>query len=88
VPRAAADATAVIRGVNDWNGKAAFAQCSVPVLLLRAELADDPDALRLHALKPDLEVGVTVGAGHFHQIEVPDQINAMIERFLSLFAND
>ena len=28
--------------------------------------------------------GRTVGAGHFHQLEVPDQVNAMIERFLVL----
>jgi pimeloyl-ACP methyl ester carboxylesterase len=76
-------ATAVIRGVNAWDGRAAFARCAVPVLLLRAELGDDPDALRLQATKPDLQVGVTVGAGHFHQIEVPDQVNAMIERFLA-----
>jgi pimeloyl-ACP methyl ester carboxylesterase len=81
-------ATAVIRGVNEWDGRAALARCAVPVLLLRAELGADPDAVRLQALKPDLQVGVTVGAGHFHQIEVPDQVNAMIARFLSLFAND
>ena len=30
------------------------------------------------------DVGTTVGAGHFQQIEVPDQVNAMIERFLAL----
>jgi hypothetical protein len=27
---------------------------------------------------------MTVGAGHFHQFEVADQVNAMIERFLAL----
>ena len=27
---------------------------------------------------------MTVGAGHFHQLEVPEQVNAMIERFLAL----
>jgi hypothetical protein len=26
--------------------------------------------------------GCTVGAGHFNQLEVPDQANAMIESFL------
>jgi len=31
-----------------------------------------------------LEVGITVGAGHFHQLEVPEQVNAMIERFLAV----
>lgn len=75
-------AAAVIRGVNDWNGVSAFALCTVPTLLLRSRLGDDPDGVRLRMMKPDLEVGITVGAGHFHQLEVPEQINAMIERFL------
>jgi pimeloyl-ACP methyl ester carboxylesterase len=54
------------------------------VLLLRAGITPDSDVLRLRELKPDLEVGITVGAGHFHQIEVPQQVNAMIERFLAV----
>ena len=77
-------AAAVIRGVSEWNGREPFARCDVPVLLLRAGLAEDPDVLRLRAIKPDLEVGITVGAGHFHQLEVPEQVNAMIERFLAV----
>ena len=75
-------AAAVIRGVNAWNGVGALALCTVPTLLLRSSLGEHPDALRLRAVKPDLEVGITVGAGHFHQLEVPDQVNAMIEGFL------
>ena len=27
-------------------------------------------------------LGWTVGAGHFNQLEVPDQVNTMIEGFL------
>ena len=80
VPQAVA--AAVARGVCEWNGQERFARCQLPVLLIRAELRDDPDALRLRQIKPDLEVGVTVGAGHFNQLEVPQQVNAMIERFL------
>ena len=79
-----AGATAVIRGVAAWDGREPFARCTVPVLLLRNEVGDLPDALRLSELKPDLELGITVGAGHFHQLEVPEQVNAMIERFLAL----
>ena len=78
-------AAAVIRGLNDWNGVGAFALCTVPTLCF-AGAGDDPDALRLRAIKPDLEVGITVGAGHFHQLEVPEQVNAMIERFLAIYA--
>jgi pimeloyl-ACP methyl ester carboxylesterase len=77
-------AAATMRGVAEWNGVEPFALCSVPVLLLRNDLYEDPDALRLRAIKPDLEVGITVGAGHFHQLEVPEQVNAMIERFLDV----
>jgi pimeloyl-ACP methyl ester carboxylesterase len=77
-------AAAVIRSVSEWNGREPFARCDVPVLLLRAGLGEDPDALRLRAIKPDVEVGITVGAGHFHQLEVPEQVNAMIERFLAI----
>jgi hypothetical protein len=29
-------------------------------------------------------IGQTVGAGHFIQFEVPDQVNAMIERFMTI----
>lgn len=75
-------AAAVIRSLNDWNGVGALALCTVPALLLCASLAPEPEALRLRAIKPDLHVGITVGAGHFHQLEVADQVNAMIERFL------
>lgn len=80
VPQAVA--ASVIRGVSEWNGREPFASCRVPVLLIRARLGEDPDALRLRKIKPDLEVGITVGAGHFHQLEVPEQVNPMIERFL------
>jgi pimeloyl-ACP methyl ester carboxylesterase len=33
---------------------------------------------------PAITIGQTVGAGHFIQLEVPDQVNAMIERFLTI----
>jgi pimeloyl-ACP methyl ester carboxylesterase len=37
---------------------------------------------RLLPFKVDLHFGMTVGAGHFHQLEAPEQVTAMIERFL------
>lgn len=79
-------ASAVMRGINAWNGVGALALCTVPTLLLRSTLGANPDAVRLRAIKPDLEVGITVGSGHFHQLEVPEQVNAMIERFLQVAA--
>ena len=43
-----------------------------------------PDPTRLRALVPGIHYGMTVGAGHFCQLEVPDQVNAMIDRFLAV----
>ena len=39
---------------------------------------------RLHALAPQILYGKTVGSGHFCQLEVPEQVNAMIDRFLAI----
>ena len=36
----------------------------------------------MRELCPTLLTGQTVGSGHFHQLEVPEQVNAMIDRFL------
>jgi pimeloyl-ACP methyl ester carboxylesterase len=77
-------AAAIIRGVSEWNGRDLLPRCTVPALLIRAEIDAGTDVLRLLEVKPDLQVAITVGAGHFHQLEVPDQVNAMIERFLAL----
>jgi pimeloyl-ACP methyl ester carboxylesterase len=77
-------AAAVIRGVSEWNGRELLARCEIPVLLVRARFGLETDPLRLLEIKPDLEVGITVGAGHFHHLEVPEQVNAMIERFLAV----
>jgi pimeloyl-ACP methyl ester carboxylesterase len=57
--------------------------CKVPLLVLAAaeSLSDLP---RLREVCPNVVIGQTVGAGHFHQLEVPEQITAMIERFLTV----
>jgi pimeloyl-ACP methyl ester carboxylesterase len=77
-------AAAVIRGVSEWNGRELLARCKIPTLLLRSWFGSETDALRLLEIKPDMEVGITVGAGHFHHLEVSEQVNAMIERFLAI----
>jgi len=59
------------------------AACKVPLLILMAAQALS-DVPRLQALCPHVMIGQTVGAGHFHQLEVPEQVNAMIDRFLTV----
>jgi pimeloyl-ACP methyl ester carboxylesterase len=68
-----------------WDGTAAAPAGRVPVLCVSADrpLNDLP---RLQELCPHWIYGQTVGAGHFHQLLVPEQVNAMIERFLAVYA--
>ena len=77
-------AVAVLRGVLGWNGVGALLLCNVPVLVLSSQPQGSNAPARLLALKPDLHIGVTVGAGHFHQLEVPEQVTPMIEKFIQL----
>lgn len=75
-------AVAVIRGVVAWNGVGALLLCKVPLLVLRSQPGGSDAPARLLALKPDIHIGMTVGTGHFHQLEVPEQVIPMIERFM------
>lgn len=63
---------------------AAAAACQVPTLYLGSVFP--ANLTRFRELCPQLMTGQTVGAGHFHQLEVPEQVNAMIERFLAIVA--
>jgi pimeloyl-ACP methyl ester carboxylesterase len=70
-----------IRGVLEFDGRAAAALCKVPALHLAATPPRNPPHLMSEWL-PGVVNGWTVGAGHFNQLEVPDQVNAMIQEFL------
>jgi pimeloyl-ACP methyl ester carboxylesterase len=67
------------------NGTAAARACTVPVLYIQAA-GEKPELARFGALCPQAIFGRTIGAGHFNMLEVPDQANAMIARFLTLNA--
>jgi pimeloyl-ACP methyl ester carboxylesterase len=73
--------------VVEWDGAKILCGLTVPVLAITAGMGGPggaTDASRLLSECPKLLTGATVGAGHFIQIEVPDQVNAMLERFLDL----
>lgn len=65
-----------------YDAEAAAAQCRIPLLHIRGHFP--ANLCRLRELCPQLVTGETVGAGHFHQLEVPEQVNPMIERFLEI----
>ena len=77
-------AIAMLRGVLSWNGVGALLTAKAPLLVLRSRTGGSNDPARLLALKPDIRIGVTVGSGHFHQLEVPEQVTPMIERFVRI----
>jgi hypothetical protein len=55
---------------------------SVPMLYIAAQTSNGGlDAIRAGA---NVTVAQTVGTGHFIELECPDQVNAMIDRFLSV----
>lgn len=65
------------------DGPGAAQNCKVPVLYIQAA-GEKPELPHFQELCPQAIIGRTVGAGHFNMLEVPDQVNAMIERFLTL----
>jgi pimeloyl-ACP methyl ester carboxylesterase len=62
------------------------AGCKVPVAYIGAAnpLAD---LVALRAAIPEIFIAQTLGSGHFSPVMVPNQINAMIARFLQLSAS-
>jgi len=81
-------AAAGMRGIVRWNGIGALAMCKVPTLIVRARPGGSNTPTRLLALNPDLHFAMTVGAGHFNQLEVPGQVIAMMERFFEVAFSD
>lgn len=78
-------AVAAMEGLRDYDPEPAGRGIAVPALYIAAdEMPPRTDMVQMHALVPHLQFGQTVGSGHFCQLEVPDQVNAMIDRFAAL----
>jgi pimeloyl-ACP methyl ester carboxylesterase len=73
-------ASAFRNHITEYDATQAASTCRLPVAYIAAarKLADLD---RFRELCPQLIVTQTLGAEHFSPLEVPDQVNAMIERF-------
>lgn len=72
-------------GLRDFDATEHGMPLRVPGLFISAdEPTSRSDLDALNSLAPHLDFGRTVGSGHFCQLEVPDQVNAMIKRFLAV----
>ena len=74
-------AASAMRGALAFNGPAVALQCRVPALHVAATPPANPPHLMSQWL-PNVVNGLTVGAGHFNQLEAPDQVNSMIDGFV------
>ncbi len=66
-----------------WDAAVALQRCCVPLLYLDAG-TQNADLPRAGELNPAMLLGRTVATGHFSALESPGQVNAMLERFLSV----
>lgn len=72
-------------GLRDYDPTEATGGLAVPAVYIAAdELKPRSDMTRFHELAPQILYGKTVGSGHFCQLEVSEQVNAMIDRFLTI----
>jgi pimeloyl-ACP methyl ester carboxylesterase len=76
-------AAAVLRAMGEFDGAAVLSSAMVPVLSI-GSASPANSAADLRQAFPAIAIGQTVGSGHFIQLEVPGQVNAMIERFLTI----
>ena len=74
-----------LEGLRDYDPTEAAGGLAVPGVYVAAdELQPRSDMARFHEMFKDILYGKTVGSGHFCQLEVPEQVNAMIDRFLAI----
>ncbi len=74
-----------MEGLRDYDPAAVAEGCREPALYVAAdEPSPRADVARLLEMCPQVQYGKTVGSGHFCQLEVPEQVNAMIDRFLAI----
>ncbi len=75
-------AAQMIRDVmsSDWAAELTAASC--PLMYVQGAMPLELN--RLPGLRPDALVAAVAGGGHYISLEVPDQVNAMLERFIEL----
>jgi pimeloyl-ACP methyl ester carboxylesterase len=78
-------ASALARHTTEYDAADAAERCFVPAAYIGAA-SPLGDIMQLKSKCPGILIGQTLGAGHFSQLEVPDQINAMLVRFMKLCA--
>lgn len=77
-------ATTMMRDLFSSDYADHLSSTDYPLLFIHSRIP--VDLTRLRQLRPDALVGEVVGAGHYAMLEVPNQVNAMLDRFLEIVA--
>jgi pimeloyl-ACP methyl ester carboxylesterase len=75
--------TAMQKTVLAFDGARAAEECKLPSLFILAEKPFTDEAT-LARLGPNWRISRVVGSGHFIQLVVPAQVNAMVDRFFEV----
>ena len=62
--------------------------CKLPILYIEDSGGFFSDLPLFSSLCPQLVIGKTVGSGHFPTLEVPEQVNSMIEDFIEVYSTN
>lgn len=62
--------------------------CKLPILYIEDSGGGYSDLPLFSSLCPQLVIGKIVGSGHFPTLEVPEQVNSMIEHFIEVYLKD
>ena len=65
---------------TDWSDQ--LSSGTYPLLYVHGVMPTDPQ--RIRSARPGVVVGAVAGGGHYISLEVPDQVNAMLDRFLDI----
>ena len=65
---------------SDWADELAAVRC--PVLYIHAKAPTD--LARLEQLRPDALIGQVIASGHYAMLSAPEQVKAMLDRFLGM----
>ena len=75
-------AASIMHAGMTTDGSESLAQLRCPLLVVTARAPVDIE--RLRGLQPKALVGNVIGSGHWLTLAVPDQVNALLDRFLEL----
>lgn len=77
-------AAPLMRYILSSDHASLIASSDCPLLYIHARVPTD--LARLRELRPDAVIAAVAGSGHWMMLEVPDQVNAMLDRFLDIVA--